>query len=270
MHPALLTAMTGALFALAADAGAKDQSSSWIRVPSSQSRATVSSHSNAANMAGVGGAPAGEGWIEIRGWDWEVEAPDNLNSLKADQGSTGSVDAQANKVGVVTIPPNTSSGGLYGTSDLAQRSYEKSGGEWIADVERPREKARRPIGTSDLTMKRGTSPGGHSTTVNQYAIIQGQAQATPTPPPPPPPRRPPDMNYIEGDTGTHEAPVPPDKFGRVKVRFAWDSCARGSRLSLVELRDERNFYRLEDVTVVDCSAGGATLRYARLTRASPM
>jgi hypothetical protein len=100
-----------------------------------------------------------------------------------------------------------------------------------------------------MTMKRGTSPAGSR-------------------PPPAPPDL--DLDYDEGDTGTHAArrPAPSDKYGRVKVRFAWDGCARGTRLPLVELRDAGTLYRLEDATVAGCGNGVATFNYARL-RKSP-
>lgn len=123
-------------------------------------------------------------------------------------------------------------------------------------------KARRPVGTSDLTMKRGTSP----------------APSRPTAPPEPDRF----LDYDEGDTGTHQAtggnrtltvhgtrtegPAGPDKFGRVKVKFAWDGCARGLRLPSIELRDARMLFLLEDLIVVDCSAGSATFAYTGLRR----
>lgn len=199
-------ALAAAMLMAGAPAQADDKSSNWIRV---QSLATGGSMAKDKDVS--------DGWIEINGWDWEVEE------------STAKIDGFTMKQDHKKASPS---------------GY----GEWIADVERPREQATRRVGTSDLTMKRGTSPAG----------------SRPTPPPPPPDL---DLDYDEGDTGTHEMPaLPADKFGRVKVQFAWAGCVRGRRLPLVELRDARMLYRLEDVTVAGCASDGASFRYARVRR----
>lgn len=239
IHIAPLTLALAA--SLASPADADDQSSRWIRV---QQLPLAGSMNQPAQAGGK------EKWIEIQGWDWEVEASDNLYSFKVGGGATpaDAVGASANKVDIVTVPPITGDSAAKVDSFTMKQRHRKV----------------RPVGTSDLTMKRGTSPGG--------------------PAPQPVPRPDLDLDYDEGDTGTHaasrrgtsesitigggrtESRAAPDKYGRVKVKFAWEECKEGTRLPLVELRDARMLYRLEDVTVAGCSTSGATLRYRRITR----
>lgn len=163
-------------------------------------------------LGGSMAAPPGStlGWIEIQGWDWEA-------------------------------PPSGVFKGEISTIEPTYESATKIDGFNVKQSTKP----IRRVGTSDMTMKRGTSPAA--------------------PPPPPPPPREPDgfLDYDEGDTGTHAMPP---KSGRVKVQFHWADCVKGARLPSLELKDGRALYLLEDVTVARCTANGATFSYAKASR----
>ena len=172
-----------------APAHADDKSSSWIRVQQLP-------------LAGAMNQPAQAGgaskWIEIQGWDWEVEA----KPVGAFKGETTGIEP----------------------------TYDSK-----------RVKRVGSVGADETT----TADGGRARSASEKdpltSYLWGFKVGSPT-------------------AGT----AAPDKYGRVKVKFAWDGCARGQRLPLVELRDAGTLYRLEDVTVASCGNGVATFYYARL------
>ena len=160
-------ALASATAMVGAPTNADDKSSTWIR---------VQQLSTGGSMAARPGSTLG--WIEIQGWDWEVEAKPG--------GSVGANETMTVGGGRTESPPE-----------------------------------KDPLTSHLWGFKIDSITGG---------------------------------------------PAAPDKYGRVKVKFAWDGCARGQRLPLVELRDAGTLYRLEDVTVASCGNGVATFNYARLRR----
>lgn len=191
MRLASIALAAAAAAMVGAPANADDKSSTWIRVQQLP-------------LGGGMAAPPGStlGWIEIQGWDWEVEA----KPVGAFKGETTGIEP----------------------------SYDS----------------------------RKAKPAG-SVGANETMTVGGGRTEIPTEKDPVP-------SYLWGFNvdSTSAGPAPPDKYGRVKVRFAWDDCARRTRLPLVELRDAGTLYRLEDVTVAGCRDGVATFYYARL-RKSP-
>ena len=182
-------ALATAAAMVGAPANADDKSSTWIR---------VQQLSTGGSMAARPGSTLG--WIEIQGWDWEVEA--------------------------------------------------KPGGAFKGET----------TGIEPTSDSRRVKPAG-SVGANETMTVGGGRTESP-------PEKDPLTTHLWGFKidSTTGGPAAPDKYGRVKVKFAWDGCARGQRLPLVELRDAGTLYRLEDVTVASCGNGVATFNYARLRR----
>lgn len=131
-------------------------------------------------------------------------------------------------------------------------------GQWVADVERPPAQATRPVGTSDLTMKRGTSPSANpggvavaSGDVNdsagfgasQSVTVGGTRTEAPVG----------GLNKVEALTWKHQANPSPSGSLRAKVKFPWTGCRVGARYASLQLAG----YLLQDVTVADCGGTAA-------------
>lgn len=230
-----------ALAAAAAMAGvpaaAGDKSSVWIRVQSLPL---------GGGMAQPAQGGAASNWIEIQGWDWE---------------SPGGTLFKG-EITTIEPAPATAVDKWKPTKPHAREGASKVDGFTVKQSVKP----VRPVGTSDLTLKRGTSPAmpAPSATSPSSRRFDGP------------------MDYDQGDTGTHEAtrparplavggsrtkgPSPPDKFGRVKVRFSWPDCVEGRRLHSIELRDATGHYVLEGARVARCSADGVSVNFSNVRK----
>lgn len=51
----------------------------------------------------------------------------------------------------------------------------------------------------------------------------------------------------------------------IRVATPWAACRAGARYPMIELGDGKASYRLSDVVVTGCDAGGASLDYAKVT-----
>ena len=96
-------------------------------------------------------------------------------------------------------------------------------------------------GTSDMMMKRGTSPASN----RRIGSTRG--------------------GNVGGGAGLTIGVGTPDQYGRVRIKFPWDACAVGSRYEDAVLRDGNGTYELKDVTVAGCAADGAVFDYSSVT-----
>jgi hypothetical protein len=104
----------------------------------------------------------------------------------------------------------------------------------------------RPIGTSDLTMKRGTGVSATGENVQGAPDIVITASRIPWP---------------QG-----AAPPPPEGSMRVKVRLPWLACEEGKTYRRLIIGDAATRYELSDVVVAGCGAGAVAFDYARIAR----
>lgn len=128
-------------------------------------------------------------------------------------------------------------------------------------------KPARPVGTSDVTMKRGTSsakerpgPSEVQSDTDRTRTSGGYVLTSP--------------RHAAGATGANEtltiganrteADPPPQGTLRVKLRFPWLACEEGKFIPQLIMGKPVKVYTLHDVVVIGCTSDSATFSYAKV------